>query len=213
MKFLRDMDLYKGVILATLICLPIVGYWIKGCNNEIVLTEKAISEATSPGGYIDKIGKLFAGIELVEQNKLVMSDATKDAKVFLEGQIANSRQPPIESSNLTIKPTSEERRIGVTDKQLVIDYAMAIEFPKQAGKDFELNRATLQAILFNCESGARGANVKAQSVWKLLGLSVQNASISSLLSNHKAPPQTIEDRWIVKNLSFVRRAPKKDEKK
>ena len=76
-----------------------------------------------------------------------------------------------------------------------------------------MNRATLQAILFNCESGAKGQNVQAQSIWKLLALSIQNAGVQAVLSSKKTPPPDLEDRWIVKNLDFVRREPKKEAKK
>jgi hypothetical protein len=213
MKFLRQMDLYKGVILASLLLLPVVGWWIRNLGTQIAATERAIADATKTGGWIEKVGKLLGDIALVDQNRTIMTNATSDPKVYFQGQIFASVTTGLDSSLFTFKPSSEERRIGQGDKQQVVDYYMKIDFPKQGGKDYEMNRATLQAILFNCESGAKGQNVQAQSIWKLLALSIQNAGVQAVLSSKKTPPPDLEDRWIVKNLDFVRREPKKEAKK
>lgn len=53
-----SMDLYKGIVLASLLVLPI-GYWhCSGIESEIVACQKTIGEATRAGGTLEQIGGL-----------------------------------------------------------------------------------------------------------------------------------------------------------
>lgn len=217
MNFFREMDLYKWVIVASLLLLPAAGWWIKKSSDDIQAAKKAITEATADRGrdsaWLTEIGKLQSQIELVNNNKLSIGDATEQPQVYFETQIFRSVKDGMKKDQFQFKPQrQEERAVAGSEKQRANEFIIGIDFVKGAGKEFEMSREVLQAILFNCESGAKDRGVQAQSIWKLSSLSVANATAPMLLTTHKTPPPDLEDRWVVKDLQFARREPIKDRK-
>src|SRR5262249_34232751 len=127
-----------------------------------------------------------------------------------EKQIVLSAGGSITTSDF--KPNTEKEDRAA---QHVTDYLARIEFVRKGAKGLEITREILFAILFNCESGARGKDVPTQSIWKLQQIEVQNATAGAQdkFSNKKAPPSELEDRWtLTKPMIFVRREPYKEKK-
>lgn len=205
MSFFRDMDLYKGVILASVVLLPLAGWWIQRTNQQIEVTQKALVEGRK---MVEDIGKLQRQIEIVERNKVVTSQATIEPSKYFEGQIYRSaKDGAIGTTDFNLPPRqSESSKVG---NQQVVDHIMEVTFvKKQGGKDMLFSRDLLFAVLFNCESGARGGEGQLPSIWKLRKLEIRNEALSNVSGSAAgAPPAQLPDSWIVRKLEFARREP------
>lgn len=214
MKILQNFDLYKGVILASLLLLPAAGLWIRSTQNAIERADTAIFNATKPGGYLEEIGKLQKQLRTVEDNRASASTQTGDASVYFAGQIFRSASSgQIDKNQFNIAPQREEPAT-TGKKQLVKDIIVKIDWAPRGGKEFTFSREFLFAVLFNCESSARGKDsAPLPSIWKLSSIKIVNASASKLMTQQLAPPAELQDEWIVSNLQFARREPRKETKR
>ena len=52
MSFLKTMDLYKGIILMSVLLLPAGGWWVSKLQTEIEQCEDALYQATKNGGML-----------------------------------------------------------------------------------------------------------------------------------------------------------------
>ncbi len=206
MSFLRNMDLYKAIVLLSLVLLPLGGWMIKRQNDDIAACKRAIEDATKSGGVLEQIGALQRKVELVVQNKRTMSDAIKDPGLYFQDQITAASKD-VKTIDFQPMPAREEN-FTLNGKTRVADYIVDVNWVRKdpVGMDF------VYAVIFNCESGARAMGVGdkvEQSVWKLRELIVENATGERLLSQRKTPPAQLDDKWTIKKLSFARREPKK----
>ncbi|MFY9343866.1 MAG: hypothetical protein WAT39_15355 [Planctomycetota bacterium] len=206
MNFLRTLDLYKAIVLLSLVLLPVGGWMIKTVDDTIVATKKAIADASRQGGVLEQIGTLQKKVEVVVKDSRGTKDAIRDARGYFEGQIlvaggANLKpndfafaEPPAESGTM---PSSKQR---YTDS--IVDVTWTRKDPVQM--DF------VYAVMFNCESGSRAAGDEVQqSVWKLRELQLVNATDDRLFSSVKTPPPELSDKWAIKQMKFARREPRK----
>jgi hypothetical protein len=212
MKFLREMDLYRGLILICLLALPVCGFWCYSIEQSIAECEKAILEATRSGGLLEQIGGLRVKVDLVVQNRLSTNDATQQPRTYFERQILAAATQNLAASDFGLTDPKEEPGYTGT-KQRVKDYVAEVTWKR---KDLSLPLAFVYAVLFNCESGARpgGAQTGLQSIWKLRKLELVNATNERLLtglgSNPEAPPPELEDKWSIKRMTFARREPDRE---
>jgi hypothetical protein len=213
-NFFRQMDLYKVVILISIVLLPLTGWWINFSMQEIAVAQKAVADAAKPGGWLERIGKIRNDLEMISNNVVSGDEAVKTPQSYFETQIIRSA-PVFSTSDFKVPLDKEDHALAGADKGRVTDYTARIEFQRKGNKSIEITREILFALLFNCESGARGKEVPTQSIWKLQSLDVQNATASAQekISNHKAPPSELEDRWsLTRPIVFMRREPNKDKK-
>ena len=82
MKQLAKLDLYKVVIVASLLLLPAVGWWIKTTRASIEAAERALTEATKPDGLLEEIGKLQKQLRTVEENRASTSNQTGNSSTY-----------------------------------------------------------------------------------------------------------------------------------
>ena len=213
MKWLANMDLYKGMILASCVLLPAAGWWIKTSSDGIAAANRAITEATKPGGHIEEIGKLLKQLEVVEANKSTLGKGT-DTETYFSGQIFRSvsQQGSLDTNSFKFAPVRDEV-VQTSSKQSARDFIVKIDWPPRGGKDFVFSRDFLFAVLFNCESGARGGNApQVPSIWRLYSLKLTNATVQKESVQQMVPPPETEDRWIVGKMEFARREPNKGAK-
>lgn len=210
MKWLQSLDLYKVVIFGSLLLLPVAGWWIKKTNDAIATANRAIVEASKPGGQIEEIGKLQKQLEIVEANRVVSSGMTGSVDVYFDGQIFRSAQSGgIDKNQFKINPPRDEV-VQTSSKQSARDFIVKVDWLQRGGKDFTFTRDLLFAVLFNCESGARGTTAtQAPSIWKLYSLKVANATIQREAAQQLSPPPETEDQWTVGKMEFARREPNK----
>jgi hypothetical protein len=209
-NFFRQMDLYKIVILISIVLLPVTGWWINHTMQEIAVAQRAVVDAAKPGGWLERIGKTRGDLEVISKNVGTTDEAAKAPQTYFETQIMRSAAGAFSTSDFKVLLDKEDHALAGGDRQKVTDYTARIEFLRKGNKGIDITREILFAVLFNCESGARGKDIPTQSIWKLQSLEVQNttASAQDKFSNHKAPPSELEDRWsTIKPIIFVRREP------
>jgi hypothetical protein len=192
MSFFRDLDLYKVIILVSLLLLPgALGfvYWVEG---QLETARTALAAAERPrSGELEKIGVLQRQLETVAQNAAAVRTSGGSAAVFFQNQISTSSSGTISSNDYEVSP---EVRSGVPGRRDAQDQVVKLSFRK----DLRLPRALVHALAFNVESS--GAQI-----WKLRRLQVRNAELAKLRA--QAPPKTVADDWELVALEFARREP------
>ncbi|MEQ1631645.1 MAG: hypothetical protein ABL997_04690 [Planctomycetota bacterium] len=211
MKLFANFDLYKGVILASLILLPGAAWWIQSKRTAIENANRALTEATKPGGLLEEIGKLNKQLKTVEENRVNTSSQTGSTDLYFQGQIFRSAMAgQLATDQFKINPPRDEN-VTAGQKQPVRDIIVKIDWLPRGGKDFTFLRDFLFAVLFNCESSARSPNSEPlPSIWKLYTLKMTNATIAKSLAQQLAPPAELADEWIVREMAFARREPRKE---
>lgn len=211
MKFLREMDLYKGLILICLLAIPAVGWWCNTLSNSIKECEAAVREATRPGGLLEQIGGYQNKIQLVVQNRQSATGATQQPRTYFEGQIMASAAQNLEKNDFGLTDPKEESAVTTSAKQKAVDFVAEVQWKR---KDLSMPLAFVYSVVMNCESGARpgGGAAGLQSIWKLRELSIVNATNERLVATQEAPPPELEDKWAIKKMTFARREPKRDAK-
>lgn len=189
----QNLDLYKVIILASLVLLPVVGFWAYYLEEDLKRGRTAIANATKPRGDLEEIGKYQEAIEKQLRNK-GSGEGVESHRIYFNKWIVQSASR-LKRSNFEITPLTE-KRVGGRGKVGAIDSSMTIKF-KGGGKHLPLTRAELNAILFNAESQS--------PVWKLRDLQIRNAGYQS--SGNRPPSLPLEDKWVVMNLAFTSRRP------
>jgi hypothetical protein len=208
MNLFRSMDLYKGIIVLSLLLAPVGAWWVMSLRASIDETQKSITAATRPGGLLDEIGSLERGMDVVKDNRTI-ADSVSNPAIYFQGQILASAGGHISQSDFTVPPP--QKKPGSVDKQRFIDYEQSVLFErKENGRnEMKLPRDFIWAVILNCEfglGGASSASAAANSVWKLRELDMTNAASEDLRGN-KTPPPELTDDWLLKKLVFARRAP------
>lgn len=212
MKFLREMDLYRGLILICLLALPVAGWWCNSLANSIKECEAAVREATRPGGLLEQIGGYQKKIELVVSNRQSAAGATQQPRTYFEGQIMASATQNLEKNDFGLTDPKEETAVtSASSKQKAVDFVAEVQWKR---KDLSMPLTFVYAVIMNCESGARpgGGAAGLQSIWKLRELSIVNATNERLVATMDVPPPELEDKWAIKKMTFARREPKRDAK-
>ena len=160
MSLLRNMDLYKGIVLVSLLLLPAGWYWSNHLTKQIDLCKKSITAATRQGGYLEEIGKMQKQIELIAQNQLTTSDSIKEPRTYFEGQIMTSGKGLATNDFTTDGPKQESS--GLAGKGQADDFVMSIDW----GKELKVKMDFVYAVIFNCESGARAGRSEERRVGK-----------------------------------------------
>jgi len=210
MSFFREMDLYKLVILVSIVLLPVTFWWVYHSTQEIAVAQKAVADAAKPGGWLERIGKIRGDLDMISHNLASSGEDVKTPETYFETQIVRSAGGRISTSDFKVTKEKEDRVA-----QHATDWLAKIDFPRKGNKGLEITREILFAVLFNCESGAKGKDVPTQSIWKLQQLEVVNATsvAQEKFTSHKAPPSELEDLWsLTRSIYFVRREPLKDKK-
>ena len=207
MNFLRSLDLYKVVILLSLVLLPLGGGYCLQLDEDIAASRKAIQDAKRPGGLLEQIGTLQKKVEVVVQNKLSTSDTINMPRRYFEGQILQAGGANLKTDDFGLTDPKEEPATIPGSKQRASDFVVDVTWPRT---DFAVQLAFVYALLFNCESGAgAGLAGAGQSIWKLRDLQLINATDERLMAGYKTPPPELSDKWTIRSMKFARREPRK----
>ena len=204
MNFFKTLDLYKGIVLASLLLLPAGGWWISLISDDIAKCKHAVAKATERGGFLEEIGSYQKKIEIIANNRQ-SSASIRDPAMWFEGQITDANLNLATNDFSPKQPKDETVSLG--GRQKATDYVVEIDW----NKDLRVNMDFVYAVLFNCESGAtRNQQVRGQpSVWRLRDLSLVNATNERLLRSGRVPPPELKNEWIIKDMKFARREPKR----
>jgi hypothetical protein len=207
MNFLRSLDLYKVVILLSLVLLPLGGWYVMQLDEDIAASKKAIQDATRRDGLLEQIGTLQKKVEVVVQNKLSTSDTINMPRRYFEGQILQAGGAGLKTDDFGLTDPKEETVTLPGSKQRVSDFVVDVTWPRT---DFAVQLGFVYAVLFNCESGAGAGGAGAgQSIWKLRDLQLQNTTDDRLVTGYKTPPPEFADKWTIRSMKFARREPRK----
>ncbi len=206
MSFFRNMDLYKAIVLLSLVLLPAGGWMVKLIDDDLVACKKAIHDATKAGGVVEEIGSLQRKVEVVIQNQRGLSDAINAPRTYFEEQILAAGGSGLKTNDFQPSEPKEES-VTLKSKQRIVDYVADVTWPR---KELLVSMDFVYAVLFNCESGARQAGDQVQqSVWKLRELTLVNSTDERTISGHNTPPPELLDKWRITNMKFARREPRK----
>lgn len=198
MKALAGMDLYKGIILASLLLLPAAGGWGWWLQGRIDEAKKALGEAPR---LIEEIGSLQKQMETVVTNDTRAQQAQNASEYFERQLMASARGGGISRDDFSFSPPTEQpSTIGRGQRVNDIEVDILFGKPGSGRTDFKLTRDYLFAVLFNSE----------QQIWKLRSLEIVNATDERRLSTFQTPPLELADEWIVKKMKFARRTPGKE---
>jgi len=184
----QNLDLYKVIILASLVLLPAVGFWAYRLNGEIELGRVAIRNALKEKGDLEEIGKYEKAVEEQKRNS-DKEEGQESYSVYFQKHIVHGAGR-LRRVNFEIGAPQENQVKGKA-----IDTVVPIKFQDE-NKALALTRDEILAIVFNCESQS--------PAWKLQELSIRNESVGA---QGKAPPPELEDKWIVGSMKFVSRRP------
>ncbi|MCR9244715.1 MAG: hypothetical protein NXI31_06770 [bacterium] len=205
---LSQLDLYTGLILLCVILLPVCGWWCYQTNEEIKQCEKARRDATRSNGLLEKIGALQKKVEVVNNSNATL---TRTPRQFFETQIlVAAANGGLSANDFGLVGPKEEPLTIPGSRQKAVDHVMAVDWKR---KDLPLKLELIQALLWNCESGAGMDPTKQmQSVWRLRTLDITNISDgkSRTFASFKTPPPELEDRWSITKMEFARREPRKN---
>lgn len=206
MSFLKNLDLYTVLIVLCVLLLPVCAWWCYNTNEEIKLCQSAVREASRPGGLLEQIGALQKKVEIVNQNR---GGSRLNPVGFIEGQIiAAASNGGLGSSDFGLNSPKEEPATIPGSKQKVSDYVVTVDWRR---KDLEVKLDFIEAVLWNCESGAGVSGATgAPSIWRLRALEIVNMTDDKKTARFDTPPPELEDRWAIKKMQFARREPRKN---
>jgi hypothetical protein len=191
----KQFDLYKWIIIVSLVAMPAVGGWLYWLQQQIDDGERAIANATRPRtGELQTIGRLLQEIE--NQARSAGNVSAEDPGIYFDKQIRAASQGTLARNDYKIDPVSAQPHRDTNS----IDRLYKIEF-KRDNKAFALGRDLLQAVLFMIEANS--------PAWRLRSLAMRNDTTKEMRSRGTQPPPEIEDNWLVEKMEFARREPDK----
>jgi hypothetical protein len=191
----QQFDLYKWIIIASLVAMPAAGGWLWWLNQQLEFGENAKAAATRRRGDLETIGQLLQ--EIANQAASAGTASTEDPGVYFDRQISRSSKD-LMRNDYKIDFASAQRHRETKS----IDKVYKMEF-KRDGKPLALTRELIQAILFNIEANS--------PAWRLRSLTLTNEEVkSSLRAGAKKPPPELPDTWFVDKMEFARREPDRD---
>lgn len=204
MNFLRTLDLYKAIVLLSLLALPAGGWYLMSLDDAIAASKRALQDARRSGGLLEQIGQLQRKVEVVAANKRSTGDAIKEPRTYFEGQILAAGGSALKTSDFS--PSTPKEETSTIGKQRIADFVVDIDWRKDLTGRLDF----IYAVLFNCESGARASSDQVQqSVWKLRELTLVNTTDERTTNSYNTPPPELEDKWKISVMKFARREPKK----
>lgn len=194
----RELDLYKVIILASLVLLPVVGGWAYWLQGELEQARVAAHNATKSGGDLEEIGKFMKAIEEQKGSNLRQQDSQENPRVYFEqcifGAQRKSAAGGLKRSDFIIDEDQPQRAGQKAEDRLV-----KVTFKRGGKEAFPLPRDFLLAMLFTCEAQSR--------IWKVRELDIRNSTVKQRRGSRTAPPAEFADEWVVRKMVFAARRP------
>jgi hypothetical protein len=191
----KQFDLYKWIIIGSLVVMPVAGGWVYWLGQKIAEGERAVAAATRPRtGELATIGRLLA--EIQSQAKSAGTQTAEDPAVYFDKEINKASGGTLERNAYHIVPVS-----AVPHRETKsLDRLYKMEF-KRHNKAFALGRDLVQAIVYMVEANS--------PAWRLRSLRLRNETIAAkqMQSSGIKPPPEIDDKWLVEKMEFARREP------
>jgi hypothetical protein len=193
----KPFDLYKWIIIGSLVVMPAAGGWLYWLNQKILEGEKAIAQATRPvRGDLSTIGRLLQ--EIKNQEASAGTASAEDPGVYFDRMISRASDGTLKRNDYKIDPVGAPPHRDTKS----IDRLYKMEFKSAAdGKQYALSRPLVQAILFMIEANS--------PAWRLRSLTLRNETTGAkqMRTSGIKPPPEIDDNWFVDEMTFARREP------
>jgi hypothetical protein len=197
MSWLRAIDLYKAIILGSILLAAAAGIWAWNMKRQVADGRIALAAARTPNGVLQQIGLLQKQIENhVANQRHVVRGSPLD---YFAETIYTSASPgsDFKRADFIVGSPNEVKNTRLGTK----DISVTIEFKRGGREAFPLPRPFLHAVVLNCEQ-------KSQ-IWKLRDLRIRNKDLKDALAGSKAPPPETADEWLVESMTFACRQPDK----
>lgn len=191
MKLFRNMDLYKFVILLSLVLTPAaVGYYFK-LQGDIEAGKKALKDAYKTKGHLEQIATFQKEIEGLKASERINKTADpKNYRSYFLKQVTDTGYG-IGSTDFQDQASD----MPVSGNRTASDKVVSLTF-KRDNKDLPVTREFVNAFVFNIEGQA--------PIWKLRSLKIANATIAEQ-RGRGAPPAETDDLWLIKEMKFSAR--------
>ncbi len=159
------------------------------------MAHNASHDATKPNGDLEKIGLIQKRLQLLKKNKS-RGQGLLQPRPYFRSKILEEAVKGLDTNSLEVDP---QRPKTVGRKRRAEDIEVNLKFFDDTGKkDRVLSREAIHSIIHNCEIGG-------SQVWKLRRLVMNNADGPK--RGKEVPKKTVEDNWVVRAMTFVRRQP------
>jgi hypothetical protein len=194
-RIISGMDLYKGIILASLVLTPGFGIWAWTLRNEIDRGHLAIHNARKRDGDLTTIGLYERQVENQREINRKMGDQGVNPLEYFVTQILRSvnglRRDDFRLGNIQ---QQQRPREGTVDSMIDVEFQLG-------GKEKVLPREAIWAVMLNLEQTLR--------TWKLRELRIRNRDVLETTRTAKAPPPETGDDWVIERMQFAVREPLK----
>ncbi len=189
----KKFDLYKVIIIASLVLSPVAGGWAYWLQGRIAEGEKAIAQAKNPRGPLQAIGLLQQEIDGMRA-KSGSAQAEADPRTYFDVQVSRSSQS-LRRTDFILNTLQDTR---VSDLKAV-DRQWSIEFKEGGKTPLPMARELITNILHNVEAHS--------PAWRLRTLHLKNRETRELRARGGKPPPEVSDEWFVDRMVFAKREP------
>lgn len=191
---MKDLDLYKAIILLSVVLIPVAGWFAYNETKQLEYGQKAVRNATKRGGVLERIGALQKQLEGIKAS--IREEGGLGHLIYFDRRINESaRGNDLKQTDYTIG----DEQVRMKKSLRANDYEVDIQF-RRNNKPLPLPRPFVHAVLLNCEAFSES--------WRLRKLQMRHAEHFKARGS-KPPPKTISDNWDVQKITFARREPAK----
>lgn len=189
----KQFDLYKVIIVASLLLSPFAGGWAYWLQGRITEGEAALKQAKSSRGPLQAIGLLQQEVDAMRA-KSNNTQAEADPRTYFDVWVSRSSSG-LKRNDYVINNLQDAR---VSDLKAV-DRQWAIEFKEGGKTQLPLARELITFILHNIEGHS--------PAWRLRTLHLKNRETRELRGRGGKPPPEVADEWFVDRMVFAKREP------
>ncbi|MDP6424918.1 MAG: hypothetical protein QGG14_09245 [Planctomycetota bacterium] len=192
MKFFRNMDALKLVILLSFGAAAVLGVWDWFLYGELQASRRAFSKAKADISTIHSLLKDISPLYVARQEH----GAAVDYGVYFEKQLFMGG---IKQDQYTLNDV-REKEVRVSRKKKAIDKELRIDFRTRNKRDrLYLPRENLFKALLACEARSKA--------WRLRELRIRSRDDVLRKKKEDGYPAEIADAWLIEDLAFASREP------
>jgi hypothetical protein len=199
-KLFRDMDLFKGVILGSVVVILGLSLWGWRLYDRLQRGERAMDAAKAD--HIASLATLQKQMQQLKDDQLKIGGQINDddPTTYFFKVITDYGKVPRDPYKLKQEPARTVRTIAnAEDREVIVDFN-----PVQAGGrgKYYLTRNTIWTIVYNVEA--------LSPRWRLRELRmVPREQVEKRMAGRLSSyPETLSDEWQIEKMVFASRTPK-----
>ncbi len=195
-KLFSDMDLFKGVILGSVVVILGLSVWGWRLYDRLQTGKRAMAAAKADD--IASLATLQKQMQQLKYDQLKIKGQINDddPTTYFYAVITDYGKVPRDPYKLKPEKGGGTNIPNAEDREMVVDFSGA-----QVGKSkYYLTRNTIWTIIYNIEA--------LSPRWKLRELKLRPKEEVEKTGRIAAYPETLSDEWMVDKMVFASRAPK-----